>query len=305
VTAAFNPSTLAAPGSGTSTLTLSATASAAAGSYTVTILGSGGGITRTVAVQMSVTGTPPPSSSYTLFSPSAVPANGVSMGTPLELGMKFTSDSSGSITGIRFYKVANDPGPHVGTLWSGSGQKLGSVTFSNETSTGWQQANFSTPVAISANTVYVVSYSSPYGSFTYNDNFFISTVDNPPLHAPASTTGNGNGVYAYGTGVFPTGSNFARNYWVDVVFAPGTATAAHSATLSWTGSTSGVAGYNVYRATRSGGPYTVLNPAPQPGSSYTDPSVQAGNTYYYVVTAVDSSGTESANSNEVTAAVPA
>ncbi len=218
VTAVFSPSTLAAPGSGTSTLTFSATASAAAGSYTVTITGSGGGITHTVAVQMSVTGTPPPSASHTLFSPSAVPANSLSIGTALELGMKFTADSNGSITGIRFYKAPNDPGPHVGSVWTASGQKLASLTFSSETSSGWQQANFSTPVAISANTLYVVSYSTPYGAFSYTDGFFNSAVDNPPLHAPASATVNGNGVYAYGAGVFPTGSNFARNYWVDVVF---------------------------------------------------------------------------------------
>ena len=78
----------------------------------------------------------------------------------------------------------------------------------------------------------------------------------------------------------------------------------HSATLSWTASTSSVVGYNVYRATQSGGPYTMINTAPQPGTSYADLSVQAGQTYYYVLTAVDSSGTESVNSNEVTAVVP-
>ena len=78
----------------------------------------------------------------------------------------------------------------------------------------------------------------------------------------------------------------------------------HSATLSWTASTSAVAGYNVYRSGQSGGPYTLINTAPQPGTTYGDLSVQAGQTYYYVVTAVDSSGTESVFSNEVTAAIP-
>jgi len=48
----------------------------------------------------------------------------------------------------------------------------------------------------------------------------------------------------------------------------------------------------------------MINTALQPGTSYADLSVQAGSTYYYVVTAVDSSGTESVNSNEVTAVVP-
>ncbi|MFI5088939.1 MAG: choice-of-anchor R domain-containing protein [Terriglobales bacterium] len=82
------------------------------------------------------------------------------------------------------------------------------------------------------------------------------------------------------------------------------ATTTHSATLSWTASTSSVVGYNVYRATQSGGPYTMINTALQAGTSYADLSVQAGSTYYYVVTAVSSSGTESVNSSQVTAVVP-
>jgi len=82
------------------------------------------------------------------------------------------------------------------------------------------------------------------------------------------------------------------------------ATTTHSATLSWTASTSSVVGYNVYRATQSGGPYTMINTALQAGTSYADLSVQAGSTYYYVVTAVNSSGTESVNSSQVTAVVP-
>jgi hypothetical protein len=78
----------------------------------------------------------------------------------------------------------------------------------------------------------------------------------------------------------------------------------HSVSLNWIASTSAVAGYDVYRATQSGGPYTMINSALQPGTSYVDLSVQAGNTYYYVVTCVNSSGVESAYSNQATAVVP-
>jgi hypothetical protein len=79
----------------------------------------------------------------------------------------------------------------------------------------------------------------------------------------------------------------------------------HSATLSWTPSTSlNVAGYNVYRATTSGGPYTKLNSSLVAGVSYTDASVQSGQTYFYVATAVDTSNNESLNSNEAQAAIP-
>src|SRR6185503_11237717 len=83
----------------------------------------------------------------------------------VELGVKFQSDRAGYITGLRFYKGAGNNGTHVGSLWSSSGTLLGSVTFANETVTGWQQADFPTPIAIAANTVYVASYYSPLGHY--------------------------------------------------------------------------------------------------------------------------------------------
>lgn len=78
----------------------------------------------------------------------------------------------------------------------------------------------------------------------------------------------------------------------------------HSVTLSWTASTSTVTGYNVYRSTVSGGPYSKLNSTPVAATTYADTTVQPSTTYYYVVTSVDSSGVESADSAEVSATVP-
>lgn len=79
----------------------------------------------------------------------------------------------------------------------------------------------------------------------------------------------------------------------------------HLVDLSWTASTSTVVGYNIYRGTVSGGPYAVkLNPSPVAGTTFTDTTVQAGQAYFYVVTAVDSSGTESVDSNQASATVP-
>lgn len=79
----------------------------------------------------------------------------------------------------------------------------------------------------------------------------------------------------------------------------------HSVTLSWVASTSvGITGYNVYSGTVSGGPYTKLNPSLVTSTTYTDSTVQAGQTYYYVTTAVDSQSVESGDSNQATAAVP-
>lgn len=79
----------------------------------------------------------------------------------------------------------------------------------------------------------------------------------------------------------------------------------HSVTLNWTASTSsGISGYNVYSSMSSGGPYTKLNSTLVTSTTYTDSTAQAGDTYYYVTTAVDSGGVESSYSNQATAAVP-
>ncbi|HTP70383.1 MAG TPA: choice-of-anchor D domain-containing protein [Dongiaceae bacterium] len=85
----------------------------------------------------------------------------------------------------------------------------------------------------------------------------------------------------------------------------GVAVTPHTVALSWTASTSTVNGYNVYRSTTSGSGYAKINSALVSGISYTDSStLQSGTTYYYVTTAVDSSGNESSYSNSASAAIP-
>lgn len=78
----------------------------------------------------------------------------------------------------------------------------------------------------------------------------------------------------------------------------------HSVDLSWSPSPSTVVGYNLYRSTVDGGPYTKINSAVIAGMTYTDAAVQGSTTYYYVGTAVDASGNESIYSNQVEAVIP-
>jgi hypothetical protein len=151
----------------------------------------------------------------TIWPSTAVPAtidNGAS--GALELGVSFKSDVSGSITGVRFYKSSTNTGTHVGHLWSSTGALLASVTFAGETASGWQQANFSSPVAITANTVYVASYATSVGHFSADWNYFATSgVNNPPLHALQTP----DGVYGV-MDSFPSSTHQSANYWVDVVF---------------------------------------------------------------------------------------
>jgi hypothetical protein len=90
------------------------------------------------------------------------------------------------------------------------------------------------------------------------------------------------------------------------VSGSGVQAAPQSVSLGWQPSVSpGVIGYYVYRSSISGGPYTVLNSSPDSVTQYTDSTIQAGGTYYYVVTSVDSTNMQSGFSGQVSAAVPA
>ena len=152
---------------------------------------------------------------------SATPANpSVVDPNAVELGVKFTSEVNGFITGIRFYKGAGNTGTHIGNLWTSGGAQLATATFTGETATGWQQVNFASPVAITANTVYVASYFAPNGNYAADSQFFASTgVYNAPIRLLQDGPSGGNGVYAYGSASsFPNATYQSTNYWVDVVF---------------------------------------------------------------------------------------
>jgi hypothetical protein len=138
----------------------------------------------------------------------------------VELGMRFKSDVNGQVTGIRFYKYAINTGPHVGNLWTADGALLGTVTFTNETGSGWQQAMLPAPVSITANTTYIVSYHTTTGSYASTIDGFASGRTRGPLHAEPSGGPFGNGVHHYGeTSGFPDQPWF-ENYWVDLIFMP-------------------------------------------------------------------------------------
>ncbi|MBX4968598.1 DUF4082 domain-containing protein [Rhizobium binae] len=139
----------------------------------------------------------------------------------VELGVKFIASANGQITGLTYYRSAQDSGTHVGSLWTASGQLLAQATFINETASGWQTVSFTQPINVSAGTTYVASYHSN-GFYSATANYFATDYSNGALTAPSSTTSGGNGLYAYGTSsLFPTASYNASNYWVDVLYRQG------------------------------------------------------------------------------------
>jgi methionine-rich copper-binding protein CopC len=135
-------------------------------------------------------------------------------GSGLTLGLKFTPTVNGFITGLRYWRAASNTGTHTGKLYSATGTDLGDVTFADGAE-GWQQATFSTPVAVTAGTPYFATYYSPNGTYSATTNAFVTQLMNPPLASVDS-----GGVYASGD-AFPNQSFGAPNYFVDVVFTAG------------------------------------------------------------------------------------
>jgi hypothetical protein len=134
----------------------------------------------------------------------------------VNVGVQFTASENGTITGIRFYKGAGNTGTHVGSLWNANGSLLGQVTFTSESAAGWQQANFATPIAVTAGQTYTASYLAPGGDYAADAGGLAAAVTSGPLTALAS-----GGVYIYGSSsADPVFSFNSANYWVDVVFAP-------------------------------------------------------------------------------------
>ena len=141
-------------------------------------------------------------------------------GAPIEVGVKFQSSVTGTITASSFIAAPATPA-RISAICGPRPAPSSPARPSDHRRQRLAEVNLASPVAISANTTYVASYHTS-GFYGKTDNFFTTALTNGPLTAPSSTSTGGNGVYAYGastTGIFPTNTFNAGNYWVDVVFA--------------------------------------------------------------------------------------
>jgi hypothetical protein len=242
---------------------------------------------------------------------SAFKAQGFSLPVVLSGGQSYTLivvytppsavSSSGSVA-----VVSDAANPTLSVPLSGSGSLAGVVT--------------ATPINLSFGTVLVGSSKSLgmsltasgtsvtiSGASSTNSEFTIAGITLPVTIAAGQSrafnavfTAQASGA-ASGTLKFT--SNATNSAAVEAVSGTGATTQPHNVTLSWKPASSGATGYNVYRSTVSGGPYTKVSPVLNSSSTYVDNSVSGGKTYYYVTTAVFSSG-ESKYSNQAAAAVP-
>jgi hypothetical protein len=200
-------------------------------------------------------------------SPTSVGLSGTGIAATFTLGISPASLSFGNVT----TNTSSTPQDVTITNTGNSKVAISLITLSGS---GYSMTGGSAPVTLipSQNLVLTIQFSPTAAGSVSGSISIVSNASGSPASVSLS-----------GTGVAPV---------------------QHTVALSWTASTSTVAGYNVYRGTVSGGPYSKINSSLVTTLSYTDSTVQSGKTYYYVTTSVDSSGDESTYSNEVSAPIP-
>lgn len=172
-----------------------------------------------------------------ILSNNLVPAVAVAPDTSaVELGIRFRTGQSGTITALQFYRSPEQKLAYTGTLWSANGNRLATTRFAKSSVAGWQTAKLNKPVAVPEGRTLVASYFASNGRYAVTSQDFLR-----PYEANNFTVPAGGGVYQYGGG-FPTQTYHGCNYMVDVVFKPTptlVATSTPSATATPTPSASG------------------------------------------------------------------
>jgi hypothetical protein len=227
-------------------------------------------------------------------------------GQSVTFSVAFTPMAGGSVSG-GITIVSNDLRSYLKIALAGTGVSAGSLSssasalnFGSVTVGTSKSATVTLTAAGSSVTVLSATSSSAEFSLTGlslpqtlapGQNVAASLVFTPQSSGAAS----GNISFA---------STAADTPVIESLTGSGTTPLSHTVSLGWNASTSAVVGYNVYRGSTSGGPYARINPVLGAGTNYLDNSVQGGKTYYYVSTAVGTSGVESGYSTQIRAIIP-
>ena len=281
-----------------SSLNKVATLSASNSDVTVTSVASSGQGYSVSGISLPVTVSAGQSVSFTVtFAPQAAGASTGSISvssnapeSPTSIALTGTGSSSGSGAGPGPAQLGVSPSSlSFGTVTVGSSLNKGgtlsagtsdvAVTSAAWSGQGYSVSGISFPVTVPAgkSVPFTVTFAPEAAGASTGSISFISNAANSPTAEAFSGTG------------------------AQAAQAPATP---HTVDLSWTASSSAVLGYCTYRGTQSGGPYSKLNSSPSTNSSYSDSTVEAGQTYYYVVTSLGTDSVESAFSNQATAVVP-
>ena len=339
-TVGFNPQTIPAPGSGQSTMTITVGAGTAVGTYPITVTGNGGGTQKSTTVTLTVTAGPNFTISALPTTLSIAQGNQGTSTITATVSGGFSNSISLSASGIPTgttvgFNPQTIPAPGSGTstmtITVGGGTLTGTYPITVTGNGGGTQKTTTVTLTVTAASTFTISASpsslsvmqgnqgtsaittTVSGGFSSAISLSASgvptgtTVGFNPQTIPAPGAGNSTMTLTVGLntpmGTYPitvTGNGGGIQQSVTVNL-----TVTAQVILTWTASpSSGIAGYNAYRSTISGGPYTKLNSSLIPTTNYNDLMVQNGYTYYYVTTAVNNQQEESTYSNESSATVP-
>lgn len=131
-----------------------------------------------------------------------------------ELGIKLFFSINGFIKAIRYYKPIGETGAHIGKIWDANGSLLASVTFTNESSSGWQEQELDTPLSVSAFNQYVISVNANT-VYAQTSQGLLSQKSNTYIYSVAD---NNNGVFNTNVDNFPQNSYANTDYYRDIVF---------------------------------------------------------------------------------------
>ncbi|MGA8554916.1 MAG: choice-of-anchor D domain-containing protein [Candidatus Acidiferrales bacterium] len=240
--------------------------------------------------------------SGTGFSITGAPTT-IAVGGNASFNAVFTPTTSGSVTGS-LSLTSNAPGsplviPFTGTGVAASyllGTNPASLSFGNITLNGTS----SLPVTLTNNGNSNITISG----VTVSGSGFSTSGVTSGLTLQPSQTATLNVAFAPTAAGAAAGSITVTSNASNSPATISLTGSSYAVSLAWQASSSSeLAGYNVFRGTSSGS-YTQLNASPITGTAYTDSTVADNQTYFYVVTAVNTSGVQSANSNQTSVSVP-
>ena len=221
----------------------------------------------------------------------------------------FSPASAGTVSGS-VSVVSNAPNSPAAIALSGTGVAATQTLSFSTTSLAFGSVNAGSSLTRTVTVTNTGNSNVTISSITETGSGFILSGAGTPVTLTAGQNLTFSVVFSptaagSDSGTVTVASNAAGSPATISLSGTGVAASSHTVALNWTASTSSVVGYNVYRSTTSGSGYSKINSALVSGVSYTDSStLTSGTTYYYVTTAVDSSGNESAYSNQTSAAIP-
>jgi len=226
-------------------------------------------------------------------------------GASVTFSVVFAPQTSGSVSG-QITVISNASNPTLTASLSGTGTAQGQLALT-PTALNFGSVTDGTKLSRTSS-LSATGASVTVSSAKLSNAEFTLTGISFPLTIAAGTSVPFTLTFVPQTSGLATGTlsfaDNASNVPTETLSGAGVAPTQHSVSLSWTDSGSGIVGYNVYRGSISGGPYAKINSALDSTTTYTDTSVLAGQTYYYVTTSVNGSGMQSGFSNQAQAVVP-